>query len=785
MISLISVFLIIICVALYTCSDEEDIMQQIEAHIVEEGSIPLRVVRCGLFGAPGVGKTSSIKRLTNEIENLKGMPSLSSTGIKPPITVPLYGTTKQLPVLIADQEWNPQDLNSQLQTILQCIITTDDGSLLPGLVSTADPPVDGQTTSLSAPSKPSASPTQPNPSTTHSSQDMILKPEASCSPTTTDLKLPPSGKKFDPHYIRNLIKQKSWVKMRNILKEFEDVTLLNIVDTGGQPEYQDIVPVLLGASGLSLLFFNLTQDPEKTYPVFYHHAEEGTQLREFHSQLSTLQMLFQVLATLTNTSSEQHAAILVGTHRDQLMFRNELDSFERKVVIALKETEFHKKDVIKSFQAFGEKRIVFPLDNMTGSQAEIKQLQKIINEVTEHFQRKLLPTSWLLFHLALRYQYQKKPGYCTMEQCKLLAARCGIHEKDVPIILSYFHKNFGTILYFPDVSCLKDIVICNPSIIFTAINSLVAESFSNNPLNSQMSNNIRETGEIARSMLDKIFVSDKAGGTLPAHHIIELLKYHHIITEIQSTDHSEGMVLFMPCLLHYCDEQEALKKLHELNPAPLFIHFSREYIPNGFFTGYIVGLAEEWMLEPKRYKNRISFVIDKALVARCTLTLHYNHIQVQVQVQAPPQESNKVCIRIRQALMSVIDAMRKKFAYLEGIKPQLRLLCPASIDSKYFTTCLDTESPERMHCVACNSHDLLPKHKIWFSSFKVSIVCGDMIPWLKVEACTCRSQCFDSSYMSKLHMLVGQQQYCLYSMHTAIKIMLHSCRCFLKQGIDM
>ena len=70
------------------------------------------------------------------------------------------------------------------------------------------------------------------------------------------------------------------MKMRNILKEFEDVTLLNIVDTGGQPGYQDILPAILGGSGLSLLFLNLTQDPEKTYPVVYRH-EEGTQSREY------------------------------------------------------------------------------------------------------------------------------------------------------------------------------------------------------------------------------------------------------------------------------------------------------------------------------------------------------------------------------------------------------------------------------------------------------------------------------------------------------------------------
>ena len=702
-------------------------MQQIEAHIAEEGSIPLRVVRCGLFGAPRVGKTSSMRRLTNEIENLEeeeGKCPLPSTGIEVPITVSLYSTTQhaQLPVLIADQEWNRQDLDSQLQMILQCIITDDDGTPLPGLVTTLSPAT-SQTNSIPAlvpetGTHLSASSSQSSPTDTCPPSPFMssVVPEATPQ-TTTDL-VPPPSNNFNSRYIRNLIKKKSWKKMRNLLNEFKDVTLLNVVDTGGQPEYQDILPVLLGGSGLSMLFFNLTQDPEKPYPVVYRHADEGTHSMEYRSQLSTLQMLFQVLATLTNTSTEQHAAILVGTHRDQLMVRNEIDSFEKKVLDALCETEFLKKDVIKSFQAFGKERIVFPLDNMTGKKAEIKQLQGIINEVAELFQQKLLPTSWLLFHLALRYLYEKKPGYCTMEQCKKLAAQCGIHDKDVPTVLLYFHKNFGTILYFPDVPCLKEIVICNPSIIFIAINSLVAESFTNNPLNPHTSHSIRETGEISRVILDRICTSDRAGGTLPTHHIIELLKYHHIITEIQSTDCLEGKALFMPCLLHYCDEQETLKKLHELNPAPLFIHFSHGYIPNGFFTGYIVGLAEKWILEPKRYKNRVSFIIDKILVARCTLTLHYNHIQVQVQAQ----ESNEVCICIRQTLLSVIEAMKKKFGYLEGIKPQLRLLCPASIDSKYFATCLDTESPERMHCVACDSHDLQPKHKIWFSSFKVSTV---------------------------------------------------------------
>ena len=719
-----------VTVSLHTL-DEEDIVQQIEANIIEEGSIPMRVVRCGLYGAPGVGKTSSMKRLTNQIENLQGQPPQPSTGIEAPITVPLFNKTQQRPVLIADdQEWSCQDLDEQLQTIVQCIIKTDDDDPSPDQPS----PATGQNSSFSTQAQlasglPSVPTSQQNPSATSSlplfpPQKTVPVQSATCYTTTKSIARPvstPSRQNFNLR-IRNLIQNKSWKKMRNLL-EFKDVTLLNIVDTGGQPEYQDILPVLLGGSGLSLLFLNLSQDLEKPYPVVYQHAEEGKKTLEYRSQFTTLQMLFQVLATLTSTCTpaREHAAIIIGTHQD-LVTSKDINELEGKVLKAMEETEFLQKDVIKSIEVAGSKRNVFPLDNLSGRKSEIKQLQKEIGSIARRFPCKPLPTSWLLFHLALRYEYEK-PGYCTMDQCIHLAARCGILAKDVPQILAYFHKHFGTILHFPEIPCLANTVICNPSIIFTAINSLVAESFTNSDELPHIAQSIRETGEMSEAVLNKICKTDKAGGKLlKIEQIIELLKYHNLIMKISSE--SEGSNYFMPCLLHYCDDESMpLAELHVINPAPLFIHFSCGYVPMGFFTGLIIELASEWMLERKRYKNQVSFTTDPKSIARCTLTLHFNHVQVQAH-----QVSNTVCIYIRQALLSAFEAMKKKFSYLEGIKLNLRLLCPViTDDTKQFASCLHKESPEKMWCSnpACSNnttHDLLPQQKIWFSSYKVSAV---------------------------------------------------------------
>ena len=705
--------------------DEEDILQQMEAHIVEEGSIPLRVVRCGLYGAPGVGKTSSMKRLTNQIENLQGQPTLPSTGIEAPITVPLY----TLPVLIAEQEWSCQNLDSQLQTILQCIIKTEDDP------TPVDPsPTTGQNSSFSNPVQEASSffstSSQPNISALPSSLssqvfEVPTEPIAYSTPETA-AKPPraPLPKHFNPRYIRNLIKKKSWKKMRNLLKEFQDVTLLNIVDTGGQPEYQDILPVLLGGSGLSLLFLNLSQELEKLYKVDYRHAAEGTTSIEYRSQFTTIDMLFQVLATLTSTctTTRDHAAILVGTHQDQVTTKD-INDLEEKLLKALQETEFLEKDIIKSFEVAGKKRNIFPLDNQTGSKGEIQQLQRIIRDIAGRFPRKILPTSWLLFHLALRYEHENKLGYCTMDQCMHLAARCGIQANDVPQILSYFHKNFGTILYFPDVPCMANIVICNPSVIFGLINSLVAESFNNHDA-PHTAQNIRETGEISKDVLDRIYRTNTNDKKLHKE-IFELLKTRNLVMEIHSE--TKGSRFFMPCLLYYCDEKTtSIEQLHAMSPAPLFIHFSCGYVPTGFFNVLIIGLqvARKWILadKTKRYKDRVSFITNRSSICQCTLTLHLKYIQVDVEAQ----ETNDVCITIRQTLLSAIDETIKKHPYLESVKPNVQLLCQHATDQdlNQFAICHDPESPEKMRCLnsACSgnsNHILLPKHKIWFSSFKV------------------------------------------------------------------
>ena len=200
-------------------------------------------------------------------------------------------------------------------------------------------------------------------------------------------------------------------------------------------------------------------------------------------------------------------------------------------------------------------------------------------------------------------------------------------------------------------------MICNPNVILTPINFLVAESYNISCESPHTAQSIHETGEISREVLHRICQS--VGKLLPTHHIIELLKHLNLITEISSDSELEGPVYFMPCLLHHCDvESTSLESLHAMEPAPLFIHFSCGYMPAGFFNVLNIHLAEKWILEPKRYKNRVSFITNRSLIGRCVLTLHLNYLQVDVETE----ETNTpvlYCI----VLYCIVSAPNTPFCY--------------------------------------------------------------------------------------------------------------------------
>ena len=98
------------------------------------------------------------------------------------------------------------------------------------------------------------------------------------------------------------------------------VELLYMIDTGGQPEFMEIMPSLIHNSNLMVLVVNLAHSLDE-YPsiAFY---EGGTEYKQhLPSALTIRQVIHQLACTLqakrlTYTGSQQSKVSIIGTHRD-------------------------------------------------------------------------------------------------------------------------------------------------------------------------------------------------------------------------------------------------------------------------------------------------------------------------------------------------------------------------------------------------------------------------------------------------------------------------------------
>ena len=103
--------------------------------------------------------------------------------------------------------------------------------------------------------------------------------------------------------------------------------LVNMVDTGGQRAFLEMLPALTIGPALYLIFFRLNQKLNKRYQVQYV-SEDQEEIQLDESSYTVEEVIFQALSTIAcfscaatkqaNMPNPSHAAMLIGTHKDLL-----------------------------------------------------------------------------------------------------------------------------------------------------------------------------------------------------------------------------------------------------------------------------------------------------------------------------------------------------------------------------------------------------------------------------------------------------------------------------------
>ena len=720
----------------YINTDADSQLDSLLEKYRHQGMIRHKSLKCLFTGPPRVGKTTLRKRLLKIIKNLISSGVISTSGgLEKPITV-IIGEAKECVTVVMGPnyiDWQHQhDLLDEAQIVLQFI----------------DHQFNYQ---------------QPTPNQESTPEDMVsfepgTPPESLIIPSRMHPN-PPLSSETEAVSFNDAKKLMQEVLASRGLRSIEDIektTTIYLMDTGGQPEFHEIMPIILQGPALHMVFFNLAFNLNEHIPVRFCQQDGTNAMITYESSYTGIQMIYQLLSSLYCFSKDssihsQPTAVLIGTHLDQLKGLDEqgeerITEINSSIKQLLTNAEFHKQAFLTypvQDRSVENSTVFVPVDNYGGGEEEIEQLQVFLKQVIDNrFDPVELPSAWLFFHLVLRHRYENSPGVCTLEDCVALARGCGLDEDDVSHVLRYIHRHLGTILYYEEVKGLNRLVICDPNVLFQGVFHLVAASFAGDRAYYTSAAEIRKTGEIPVKLLDRIN-AQPSNSPLTNEHIFDLLKHFKILTELHS---GEDAAYFMPCLLQPDTSLElSSDSLQALCLPPLLVRFDGNYIPMGVFSAFVVKLSQgSWEPDPAcRYRNHISFFTDGVSSVELLVYPAYLEFRIAIADQEEPEEIHQFCLGVRQTVVDTLKSVLDLHEHTRKTKFQLGFYCPGSFQADgqpHFCGCLPSQNhinPKAFACSKyprCQNQCRLPlKCTIWFEYWKVcSLSCTSLVVSFKM-----------------------------------------------------
>ena len=223
----------------------------------KEEKIAIRSVKCFLTGLPGVGKTTFLKRLSEDVINLKlvGNKSCSSTGLEAPLPICIPDKIQLSTAVVSSKKWQVQQGNEDNAAVMIQLFrsmslskfkqeetseakesspqTSDDedtiGSVIDS-VATANSSSDNNTTTFVDDAKVVAAVDE---------QSSVVAPRPHIDTIS--------------EYIQHVLQTKGLSSIEHL----HNMSMIYLVDTGGQPEFHELLPVILRGSALYFIFFSL------------------------------------------------------------------------------------------------------------------------------------------------------------------------------------------------------------------------------------------------------------------------------------------------------------------------------------------------------------------------------------------------------------------------------------------------------------------------------------------------------------------------------------------------
>ena len=492
-------------------------------------------------------------------------------------------------------------------------------------------------------------------------------------------------------------------QLEDLRQHFENSWSLYLTDTGGQIEFQEVLPLLVSGPSIFFITFRLDQDINQRIMIEYRLADSQCS-KPYQSTLTVVEVILQTLAsvasmgTFTYRCPQMKSApikpkvFIVGTHKDQLdeatsqSTIKEIDNYLQQVI---KSTSHYRNDLV---EFANETQLIFAVNNFSEEDSDFQEIRLGVEKAIQRGQYKMsFPSHWLIFGLVLR-QESIADRIVTYDECFAIARDCGItNQEELNDALQFLHTKIGLIRHFRTPG-LNDIVIRDPQVMFDHVTQLIVETFTFDNLGKRRCEDFKKRGIFCFEDLVRI-TRCRPQSHLTPEKLIELLKHLQIVAPFQT---EEGRtVYFFPCILAHSETCKTKSLLKSSNVPSLLITFKCGYCPKGLPGALVVYLLTHeprskftWKLKPEQiFKDQVSF-----LVSRCDVIALSSHPTYLKLTHSNSSLSSSKCSSTIESICHSVRRFVKKG--LRKVMSNLKLISDAQYSCSFY--CQDSD------CVTSN-----------------------------------------------------------------------------------
>ena len=453
--------------------------------------------------------------------------------------------------------------------------------------------------------------------------------------------------------------------------ELFDVDWMYLTDSGGQPQFLDVLPLLYRNESLHIVVTRLDEGlDDKPKVRFYNKGEDVYALPD---QLTLTNREFieracQIAEAKAMSGKFVPKVMVVGTHKDKLGINGEARLKEINKELMKLHQKYNRVLIRKS-----KDEVIFAVNAMAPVGEERQQyteeLQDCILKAVEKTGEVIdVPLKWLAFHLDL----DKMGGIVRKSECYKTGEILGMGKSDVDEALKYFDK-VGLLLHYPDD--VPDLIFTKMDSLISRLSRLIIASFiTPRSCVTAPYDRLREKGLFNKSLLPTIFEGlYESGEEFSDDHFLKLLECLQICVHVGDGDY------FLPSALSL--EPPVDDSPFPMNCVPLVYSWDEQILPHGFFLTFVVELLRRQEGRDKIYFQLRKHVIQcrdvvQVIVAEKKLPGFLKLVDRKRWIEICYScSTTSYCSKLREITSDAIERVVKRFKHT-GIKsPGLGFRC--------------------------------------------------------------------------------------------------------------